>query len=49
MFFDRSDVDAAWKWLRENDEGNTATEEMDRTPDLSEEPDRWGTFPWYWS
>ena len=49
MFFDRSDVDAAWKWLQENDEGNIATEGNDRTPDLSEEPDRWGTFPWYWS
>jgi len=49
MFFERSAVDAAWKWLQENDEGNKATEEEDRTPDLSEEPDRWGTFPWYWS
>jgi hypothetical protein len=49
MFFDRSDVDAAWKWLQENDEGDKAREEKDRTRDLSEEPDRWGTFPWYWS
>ena len=45
MFFDRSEVHAAWKWLQGDDEGKNATEEKDR----SEEPDRWGTFPWYWS
>ena len=41
-YFDHSQVDAAWKWLQ----GDTATEE---TVDRSEAPDKWGTYPWYWS
>jgi hypothetical protein len=45
QYFDRMDVYAAWTWLLENEE----PEEKDRTPDGSEEPDSWGTFPWYWS
>jgi hypothetical protein len=48
-YFDRSEVDAAWNWLKENDEGNRAKEEKDQPPDGYEEPDRWGTYPWYWS
>jgi hypothetical protein len=48
-YFDRSEVYAAWTWLLENDEDNRATQGNDRTPDGSEEPDRWGTYPWYWS
>ena len=31
-YFDKSEVDAAWKWLQENDENNRASEEKDRTP-----------------
>src|SRR5271166_1836753 len=38
-YFDRSEVDAAWTWLRETDEGEKATEEKDQVPDGSEEPD----------
>src|SRR5208282_1666449 len=30
-YFDRSQVDAAWNWLRENDEAGKAREETDRT------------------
>jgi hypothetical protein len=29
-YFDRSEVDAAWTWLRQDDEGDKATEESDR-------------------
>jgi hypothetical protein len=38
-YFDRSEIDAAWKWLREEDEVNRGTEEQNRPPDLSETPD----------
>ncbi len=48
-YFDRLDVYAAWTWLLENDEDSRAKEEKDQPPDVSEEPDRWGTYPWYWS
>ena len=48
-YFDRLDVDAAWTWLLENDEASRAREEKDQPADASEEPDRWGTYPWYWS
>ena len=39
-YFDKSEVDAAWKWLRANDEGDKATEE-DRTPAMA---DIWNGF-----
>jgi len=45
-YFDRSEVDAAWKWLEEHDQ---ATENDDRVFDMSEQPDKWGTYSWYWS
>jgi len=48
-YFHRLEVYAAWTWLLENDDDNKAVEENDRTADGSEEPDKWGTFPWYWS
>ncbi|MGA2258885.1 MAG: STAS/SEC14 domain-containing protein [Thermoguttaceae bacterium] len=48
-YFDRLDVYAAWKWLLENDEDNRVAEGNDQIPDGSEEPDKWGTYPWYWS
>ena len=49
MFFDSSHIAAAWKWLRSNEEEERAREELDRAFDGSEEPDKWGTYPWYWS
>jgi hypothetical protein len=48
-YFDRSEVDAAWKWLESTEEEDRAKEEADGAPDLSEQPDRWGTYPWYWA
>ena len=36
-YFDRSEVDAAWKWLRE--------EEKDRTLDVAGGPGMWNDFP----
>ena len=45
-YFDRSEVDAAWKWLQENDEDNRATEEKDRTLDMPTEANR--SIPWIW-
>ncbi len=48
-YFDKLEVYAAWTWLLENDEDNPTTEGNDQPSDGSEEPDRWGTYPWYWS
>ncbi len=47
MYFDRSDVDAAWKWLQENDEDHRDREEKDRTADMPDRPDLWTGYPWY--
>ncbi len=44
-YFDKSEVDAAWKWLKENDEHNRATQEKNRTSDMPDDPDGWNTFP----
>ena len=41
-YFDRSEVDAAWKWLDEEDQAAGIEE---RPADMSELPDRW--YPWY--
>lgn len=46
-YFDRSEVDAAWKWLEENDEDDKAAEEKDRSPDAVDKPELWNYFPWY--
>ena len=43
-YFDRSEVDAAWKWLEER-RGQSSTEEKDQPPDVSEEPDMWERLP----
>ena len=40
-YFDRSEFDAAWNWLRANDAGDEATEEKDRIPDMA---DIWNGF-----
>ena len=45
-YFDRSEVDAAWKWLRENDEGDSATDEQNRTSAMPTEANR--SSPWIW-
>ena len=45
-YFDRSEVDAAWKWLEQNDQDNRATEENDPLLGIPGEPYRWSTFPW---
>jgi len=45
-YFDRSEVDAAWKWL-ENDEGNKTTQDTDRPADVSDNSDMWNAFRWY--
>lgn len=37
--FDRAEVDAAWKWLEENEDESRAAEEKDRTPDLADNSD----------
>ena len=44
-YFDRSDVDAAWKWLQENDVDNKTREENDRTLDMPDNPGMWSNFP----
>ncbi len=45
-YFDRSEVDAAWTWLRENEEANQASEENDRPPAMPSEASR--SNPWIW-
>ena len=44
-YFDRTEVDAAWKWLQETEEANR--DKDDRTGNDPEEPQEWGRFPWY--
>ena len=44
-YFDTSEVDAAWKWLKDTDEENRATEEKDRTLDVAGGPGMWNDFP----
>ena len=46
-YFDRLEVDAAWKWLRETDEGDKATEEKDRKPVVADNSDMWNAFQRY--
>ena len=45
-YFDRSEVDAAWKWLEENDEEKRARKKTDRTLALPTEANR--SSPWIW-
>jgi len=47
MFFDRSEVDAAWKWLQENDEDNKAREEKEQPPDDYDNRTMYPGYPWY--
>ena len=39
------DLYAAWKWLKDTDEENRATEEKDRTLDVAGGPGMWNDFP----
>jgi hypothetical protein len=45
-YFDRSEVDAAWKWLHEDEEGNGATEEKAEPSDVADSPIMWNRFMW---
>ena len=45
-YFDHSEVDAAWNWLRECDAEDDATEEKDRTSAMPTEANR--ANPWIW-
>ena len=47
MFFDSSAVDAAWKWLQENEEDEGAKEENDRRLETLDSPDTMGVYPWF--
>lgn len=40
-YFDRAEVDMAWKWLQETKKSPEAKEESDRTRDKSDDPDPW--------
>jgi hypothetical protein len=44
-YFDRSEVAAAWTWLRQSEEDDKSREE-DRTLDMPTEADR--SNPWIW-
>jgi hypothetical protein len=40
-YFDKSEVDAAWKWLEETDEGDRGPEKADRTTSTSDDIGPW--------
>ncbi len=42
-YFDRSEVDAAWKWLEETEESG----EKDQPPEVYDKPDSWSGYPWF--
>ncbi len=44
-YFDRSEADAAWTWLRANHEGDKATEEKDTNLDFPDSPGLWSIPP----
>ncbi len=46
-YFDRSQVDAAWIWLKENDAGGAVTDEKDRAAAVPDNSDMWDSFRWY--
>ncbi len=45
-YFDRSETDAAWKWLQENEEEKRAAEE-DQPPNAYDNRTMWPGYPWY--
>jgi hypothetical protein len=45
-YFDKSETDAAWKWLEEDDE---ATENNDRKPEMTDDLEKWETANWQWT
>jgi hypothetical protein len=44
-YFENTEVDAAWKWLQENEE--ESAEGSDRPPRVSDKTDMGNIFPWY--
>jgi len=46
-YFDRSEVDAAWNWLQEGEEGSMNTEEADGPPGVCEKSEVWNGCPWF--
>ncbi len=40
-YFDKSEIDAAWKWLQENEE------EKDQPPDAYDDYDKRDGYPWF--
>jgi hypothetical protein len=47
MYFGGSQIDAAWKWLRENDEGNKVTEEKEQPAEAYDNRAMSNGYPWY--
>jgi len=47
-YFDKTEVEAAWKWIRDgHDKERPEPEEEDRTMDSSGRVEAWRGFPWY--
>ncbi|MGA2256092.1 MAG: STAS/SEC14 domain-containing protein [Thermoguttaceae bacterium] len=46
-YFDRSEVDAAWRWLKETEEGKEDAKEKDRPSEVPDNSDMWNAFHWY--
>jgi hypothetical protein len=48
-YFDRSEADAAWKWLGEDEAENEATEEDGRKQDMIDDLEKWETANSQWT
>ena len=48
-YFDHSEVDAARKWLEENESGNETTEENGRKRLMTDDLGKWETANWQWT
>jgi len=47
MYFDQSQVEEAWNWLREEGPAETEPIDKDRTMLPGDESEAWRGFPWY--
>jgi hypothetical protein len=47
QYFDRSDVDAAWKWLEDNEGSSSGPDGSEKSAEKFDEPDTWENFRWY--
>ena len=46
-YFDRSQVEEAWKWLREENRVDATERDEDHVMTAAEKTETWSRFPWY--